>query len=80
MWLFWFTGLTIGIINNIQIYASLHPILLRKSEDTKWIFKNGKSKRARKYNGQTKETQAKRHTMVHKTLNRKLKIEQHELN
>ena len=45
-------------------------------EDIKWIIRSRKSKKDRQYSSQEKS--AREQTVIYKTLNRKLEIEQHE--
>ena len=46
-------------------------------QDTKGVIRSHQSKKDTRYNGQMKRTK-KGHTMVYKTLRRKLRIEEHE--
>jgi hypothetical protein len=45
-------------------------------EDTKGVIRSRKSKKDRQYNDKRKST--KEQTLIHKTLRRKIKTEQHE--
>ena len=46
-------------------------------QDTKGVIRSHQSKKDIRYNGQKKRTK-KGHTMIYKTLYRKLRIEQHK--
>ena len=59
------------IVNTIK--GTLHPWSFEEIEDTKEVFRSGKSE-----NTMAKRKRTTGQTMIYKTLHRKLKIEQHE--